>query len=58
MSGFMVACVHLFFKLKYGGVSHSCMLIYDYTTCGKKPNEDTGMWIVHRALHRTQQPQA
>ncbi len=53
MSGFTVACVHLFFKLEYGGVSHLCVLIHDYTTCGEEPDEDTGMWIVHRTLHGT-----
>ncbi len=58
MSGFMVAHIHLFFKLKYGGVSHSCALIHDYTTCGEKPDKDTGMWIVRHALHGTRRPQA
>jgi hypothetical protein len=43
MSGFTVACIHLFFELKYGQVSHSYALIYDYTTCGEEPDEDTGI---------------
>ena len=58
MSGFMVAHVRLFFKLEYGGVSHSYALIHDYTTCGEEPDKDTGMWIVRHALHGTRRPQA
>ena len=58
MSGFTVARVRLFFKLEYGGVSHSCALIHDYTTCGEEPDEDTGIWIVRRAFHGTRRPQA
>jgi hypothetical protein len=48
MSGFTVACIHLFFRFEYGRVSHSCALIHDYTTCGLEPDADTGMWIVSR----------
>lgn len=58
MSGFSVAHVHLFFRFEYGGVSHSCALIRDYTTCGSEPDADTGMWIVSCALLRNRHPQA
>jgi len=53
MSGFTVAHTRLFFKLEYGRVSHSCALIHHYSTYGEKPDEDTRMWIVCHALHRT-----
>ena len=50
MSGFTVARVCLFFRFEYGGVSHSCALVHDYSMCGLEPDADTGMWIVSHAL--------
>ena len=58
MSGFTVARVRLFFRFEYGGVSHSCALVHDYSTCGLEPDADTGMWIVSRALLGNRRPHA
>jgi hypothetical protein len=58
MSGLTVARVRLLFKLHHNGIIYSCALVHDYNTIGDKPDEDTGMWMVQRALHSNRWPQA
>jgi hypothetical protein len=58
MSGLTIARVRLLFKLQHNGIIHSCALVHDYNTIGDKPDKDTGMWMVQRALHSNQRPQA
>ena len=47
MLGVDVAQVHVFFSFNYNDTKYCCALVDWLSHVGDKPDEDTGMWVVH-----------
>jgi hypothetical protein len=45
--------VKLFFSFQYSGVDYPCALVEWYKKIGRRPDGDTGMWMVEPEVRRT-----
>ncbi|KAJ7138682.1 hypothetical protein C8R43DRAFT_1089287 [Mycena crocata] len=48
-----VVHVKLFFSFQYDGVDYPCALVEWYKKIGRRPDADTGMWMVEPEVRRT-----
>ncbi|KAI0352549.1 hypothetical protein OH77DRAFT_1408881 [Trametes cingulata] len=54
--GMDVARVRRFFSFKYHGVRYPCALVHWFRRIGRRPDEDTGMWIVQPRFRNGSSP--
>ena len=47
-----VGCIRLFFSFFYQGQLHQCAAVHWFWHIDDEVDEDTGMWVVHLAMHR------
>ncbi|KAH9978390.1 hypothetical protein BJV74DRAFT_780712 [Russula compacta] len=55
MNGLEIACVLALFSFHDKGTYYPCAAVYWFDQVGDKPDEDTGMWLVHLQFNQCHQ---